>query len=74
MRLIVHALEALNYCLLKFVNHLGALACGRVDLVDSFVMDLNLEVGRPAPITAQPGICLNGRFHESSFYAARLAP
>jgi len=70
----VHALKALNYCLLKFVDDLRALACGGVDLVDSFVMDLNLKVGRPAPITAQPSICLNGRFHESSFYAARLAP
>jgi hypothetical protein len=43
--LIVHALKALNDGLLQLVDHFGALACARVDLVDPFVMDLNLEVG-----------------------------
>ena len=68
----MHALEALNDGLLKLIDYLGALAAARVDLVDPFVVNLNLKVGRPAPVTAQPGICLNGGFHESSFYAARL--
>ena len=45
MRLVVHALEALNDGFLKFIDYLGALAATRVDLVDPFVMNLNLKVG-----------------------------
>ena len=45
VRLVVHALEALNDGFLKLVDHLGALAATRVDLVDPFVMNLNLKVG-----------------------------
>ena len=54
MRLVVHALQALHDGLLQLVDRLGALAGLGIDLVDALVVDLDLEVGRPAAIAAQP--------------------
>jgi hypothetical protein len=44
VRLVVHALQALHHRLLHLVHYLAALAAGRIDAVDSLVVDLNLEV------------------------------
>jgi hypothetical protein len=44
MRLVVHALQALDDGLLHFVNDLAALAAFRVDAMDAFVVDLDLQV------------------------------
>ena len=52
--LVVHAVEALHDRLLDLVDDLGALARDRIDLVDPLVVDLHLEVGRPAAVAAQP--------------------
>jgi adenosylmethionine-8-amino-7-oxononanoate aminotransferase len=54
VRLVVHAVEALHDRLLDLVDHLRALARDRVDLVDALVVDLDLEVLRPAAVAAQP--------------------
>ena len=54
MRLIVHALKALDDRFLHLVDDVGAFAALRVDPVDSFVVDLNLEVLGPAAVAAQP--------------------
>jgi hypothetical protein len=54
VRLVVHALEALDDGLLDLVDDLGAFTGVGVDLVDALVVDLDLEVLRPAAVTAQP--------------------
>jgi hypothetical protein len=54
MGLIVHALQALHDGLLHLVDHFSALATLRFDPVDPLVVDLDLQVLRPAPIAAQP--------------------
>src|SRR5207249_12309319 len=54
MGLVVHAVEALHDGLLELVDDFGSLAGLRVDLVDALVVDLDLEVLRPAAIAAQP--------------------
>ena len=56
VRLVVHALQALHDGLLDLVDDLGALAGLRVDPVDALVVDLDLEVLRPAAVAAQPGV------------------
>ena len=52
--LVVHAVQALHDRLLDLVDHLRALARVGVDLVDPLVVDLHLEVLRPAAVAAQP--------------------
>ena len=54
MRLVVHALEALDDGLLHLVDDLAALAALGVDPVDPLVVNLDLEVLRPAAVAAQP--------------------
>jgi hypothetical protein len=54
MGLVVHALEALHDRLLHLVDDFAALAALGVDPVDPLVVDLHLEVLRPAPVAAQP--------------------
>src|SRR5260370_35417892 len=54
VRLVVHAIQALHDRLLELVDHFRALASLGIDLVDSLVVDLHLEVLRPAAVTAQP--------------------
>src|SRR6202034_1133464 len=54
MGLVVHALEALDYGFLDLVDDFGALAADGVDLVDSLVVNLDLEVLRPAAVAAKP--------------------
>jgi hypothetical protein len=54
VRLVVHAVQALDDGLLELLDHLGALAVsGRS--VDALVVDLDLELLRPAAVAAQPG-------------------
>ena len=55
VRLVVHAVQALHDRLLDLVDDLRALARLGIDLVDALVVDLDLEVGRPAAVAAQPG-------------------
>ena len=55
VRLVVHAVEALDDGLLKLVDHLGPLTGNRVDAVDALVVNLYFELLGPAAITAQPG-------------------
>ena len=55
MRLVVHAVQALDHGLLELVDHLGALAAHRIDPVDPLIVDLDLELLGPAAVTAQPG-------------------
>jgi hypothetical protein len=54
MGLVVHAFEALDDRFLHLVDDLGALTAVGIDPVNSFVMDLNLEVLGPAAVAAQP--------------------
>src|SRR5260370_22494068 len=54
VRLVVHAIQALHDRLLELVDHFRALARLGIDLVDSLVVDLHLEVLRPAAVAAQP--------------------
>ena len=54
VRLVVHALEALDDRLLHLVDDLAALAALRIDPVDPLVVHLDLEVLRPAAVAAQP--------------------
>src|SRR4051794_21044527 len=54
VRLVVQAVQALDDCLLHLLNGLDRLAGLGVDLEDALVMDLNLEVLRPAAVAAQP--------------------
>ena len=55
MRLVVHAVQALDDRLLELVDDLGALAGVGVDPVDPLVVDLHLELLRPAAVAAEPG-------------------
>ena len=55
VRLVVHAVQALHDRLLDLVDDLAALARDRVDAVDALVVDLDLELLRPAAVAAQPG-------------------
>ncbi len=52
--LVVHAVQALHDRLLKLVDDFRALARLGVDLVDTLVVDLDLEVLRPAAVAAKP--------------------
>ena len=54
VRLVVHAVQALHDGLLELVDDLGTLAGVGVDPVDALVMDLHLQIGRPAAVAAQP--------------------
>jgi hypothetical protein len=54
MRLVVHAFQALDDRLLHLVHHLASLTGFRIDPVDPLVVDLDLEVLRPAPIATEP--------------------
>jgi len=54
MGLIVHAVEALDHGLLQLVDDLRPLARDRVDAVDALVVDLHLELLRPAAVAAEP--------------------
>ncbi len=54
----MHAVEALDDRLLQLVDHVGPLAGLGVDLVDPLVVDLHLEILRPAAVAPQPGTSL----------------
>jgi hypothetical protein len=54
MGLVVHAVEALHDRLLELVDDIRALAGVGVDLVDPLVVDLDLQILRPAAIAPQP--------------------
>ena len=54
VRLVVHAVDALDDRFLYLVDPLGGLPVWRIDLQDRVVVDLGLEVLRPAAVTAQP--------------------
>jgi hypothetical protein len=53
--LVVQAPQALHDRFLHLVEPFGRLAGLGVDLQDRVVVKLNLEIARPAAITAQPG-------------------
>ena len=53
--LVVHAVEALHDRLLDLVDALGRDPGLGVDAADRVVVDLDLEVLRPAAVAAQPG-------------------
>ena len=74
MRLVVHAVEALHDRLLELVDHLGPLAGHRIDPVDALVVDLDLELLRPAAIAAKPGAdrCCFGTLHRSHSMLRRV--
>ena len=70
VRLVVHAVEALHDGLLDLVDDLAALPADGVDAVDSLVVDLDLELLRPASVAAQPRADRVSRtFHLNPFYA-----
>src|SRR5437763_8369131 len=76
MRLVVHAVQTLHDRLLQLVDHLGALARLRVDLVDALIVHLHLELLRPAPVAAQPAARTGlgrGRLHEAILWIRPLA-
>ena len=52
MGLVVHALQALHDGLLHLVHHLAALSALGIDPVDALVVDLDLQVLRPAAVAA----------------------
>jgi hypothetical protein len=54
MRLVVHAVEALDDRLLDLLDWLDGFRGVGVDLEDALVVHLDLEVLRPAAIAAQP--------------------
>jgi hypothetical protein len=54
VRLVVHALKALHHGFLHLIDHVRALSRIRVNAMNSFVVELHLEVLRPASITPQP--------------------
>jgi hypothetical protein len=54
VRLVVHAVEALDDGLLQLVHDVGTLARDRVDPVDALVVDLDFKVLGPAAIATQP--------------------
>jgi hypothetical protein len=55
VRLVVQTAEALDDRLLDLVQALGGLAGLGVDLQDRVVVQLHLEIARPAAVAAQPG-------------------
>jgi hypothetical protein len=55
MRLVVEAPQALNHRLLHLVEAIGGLAAIGIDPQDRVVVQLDLEVRRPAAIAAKPG-------------------
>ena len=61
--LVVHAVQALHDRLLELVDDLGALAGSGIDAVDALVVDLHLEVRRPAAVAAQPAADVHGTLH-----------
>jgi hypothetical protein len=61
MRLVVHAVEALNDRLLDLLDAVGGLARLRLNLEDRVVMDLGFEALRPAAVAPQPGTPLLGK-------------
>jgi len=63
VRLIVHALEALDDRLLHLVDDLAALPGLGVDAVDALVVDLDLQILRPAAVAAQPAADLRRALH-----------
>src|ERR1044071_5630735 len=63
VRLVVHAVQALDDRFLHLVDDLGPFAGLGVDLVDALVVHLHLEVGGPAPVAAQPGPRVDGTLH-----------
>src|SRR6185437_8249814 len=73
VRLVVHAVQALNDGLLQLVHHFRALARVGVDLVDALVVDLHLEVLRPAAVAPQPRPC-SGLWCRSSFHGDHCMP
>src|SRR5437763_11460826 len=58
MRLVVHALQALDHSLLHLVDDFSALAALWIDPVDPLVVNLHLEVLRPTAVAAQPALNL----------------
>jgi hypothetical protein len=54
VRLVMHALEALHDSFLHLIDHVRAFAGVRVDAVNALVVELYLEVLRPASVTPQP--------------------
>src|SRR5690606_11647473 len=52
--LVVHAVQALHDGLLDLLDRLDGLAGVGIDLEDSLVVDLHLEVLRPAAVATQP--------------------
>jgi hypothetical protein len=54
VRLVVHAVQALDDGLLQFVHDVGALAGDGIDAMDALVMHLDFEVLGPAAVAAQP--------------------
>jgi hypothetical protein len=44
VRLVVHAVEALHHCLLKFVHNLAAFTRVGVDAMDALVVNLDLQI------------------------------
>ena len=61
VRLIVHAVEALDDGLLDLLDAVGGLAALGIDLEDRVVVDLGFEALRPAAIAPQPGTPLLGK-------------
>ena len=61
--LVVHALQALDDRLLHLVDDLAALAALGIDPVDPLVVDLDLEVLRPAAVAPQPAPDLGRALH-----------
>ena len=75
--LVVHAVQALHDRLLQLVDDFRALAGLGVDLVDPLVVDLHLQVLRPAAVAAQPSARsgLGGRtVHGVIVCPSRLGP
>ena len=74
MRLVVHAVQALDDGFLQLIDHVGALAGDGIDAMDALVMDLHLEVLGPAAIAAQPRSDRSRSRHGAPFYAPGCAP
>ena len=74
VRLVVHAVQALDDGLLQLVDDVGALAGDGVDAVDALVVDLDLEVLGPAAVAAQPRSDRSRSRHGEPFYAPPRAP
>ena len=74
MRLVVHAVQALDDGLLQLVHDVGALAGDGIDAMDALVVDLDLEVLGPAAVAAQPRSNRSRSRHGAPFYAPGCAP